>query len=263
MYMPHIPNHTTIIPREGIYSASGHCLHCQTVHGLPMYEALHHSRELIHHFEQKKTIDLQSGDDSDPRLSTEYLFGKARGKMFGVLVCRDAENTTQILRAFSGQYNGLWMVDGWVPPLFDVDTFNSTNMPGEREIKALGRQLEACTPKSEQWHAIRLKRKHLSRELMQKLHGIYRLKNFRNNEISIFNAYSGSNGIPTGTGDCCGPKLLNYAANNNLIPVALAEFYWGLDNKSATKKHGCFYPSCREKCEPILGYMLCGLKDKK
>ncbi len=260
MHMQHASKHTTIIPKKGIYSVSGYCLSCRTIHGLPMDEAIHYGRELIHHFQQNKTIDLQPGSDSDPRLSTEYLFGKARGKMFGVLVCKDLSNNTKILRAFSGQYNGLWMVEGWMPPLFDLDTFNSTNVPGEKTIKALGTQLEACTPKSDEWRAIRIQRKQLSRELMQKLHAIYRLKNFHHNEASLFEAYSGTNGIPTGTGDCCGPKLLNYAAVNNLTPIALAEFYWGLDNKSGSKKHGRFYPSCREKCEPILGYMLCGLK---
>ena len=31
--------------------------------------------------------------------------------------------TIVLLHAFSGQYNGLWLVDGWVPPLFDIDEF--------------------------------------------------------------------------------------------------------------------------------------------
>jgi tRNA pseudouridine32 synthase/23S rRNA pseudouridine746 synthase len=44
-----------------------------------------------------------------------------------------------------------------------------------------------------------------------------------------------------------------------LQPVALAEFWWGISPKSEIRKHGNFYPSCRGKCEPILGHMLQGL----
>ena len=98
------------------------------------------------------------------------------------------------------------------------------------------------------------------RDLMQQIHRLYRLKNFRGQEISLFSAYSGKNGIPTGTGDCCAPKLLNLAASRGLIPLGLAEFYWGRENRSKSRIHGHFYPSCREKCQPILGFMLCGLE---
>lgn len=39
----------------------------------------------------------------------------------------------------------------------------------------------------------------------------------------------------------------------------MAEFWWGKSPKSEIRKHGSFYPSCRGKCEPILGHMLEGL----
>ena len=64
--------------------------------------------------------------------------------------------------------------------------------------------------------------------------------------------------MPAGTGDCCAPKLLNYAAVEGLIPLSLIEFYYGRGNKSGTKKHRHFYPPCTEKCAPILTYMLRG-----
>jgi tRNA pseudouridine32 synthase/23S rRNA pseudouridine746 synthase len=65
-----------------------------------------------------------------------------------------------------------------------------------------------------------------------------------------------------GVGECCAPKLLNYAALNGLKPLGLSEFYWGKENKSGTRKHGEFYPACAEKCQPILGFMLCGIKER-
>lgn len=79
--------------------------------------------------------------------------------------------------------------------------------------------------------------------------------------MGIEEAFCEDKGIPTGTGDCCAPKLLNYAARNRLKPIGISEFFFGRENKSETRKHGEFYPSCKIKCEPILGFMLCGLED--
>ncbi|MBV5332456.1 hypothetical protein JZU54_02570, partial [bacterium] len=71
--------------------------------------------------EQQGRIDLDVAmGDGNPLLRTDALFGEARGKMFGVLVCRAADGSRRILKAFSGQYNGLWEVPGWAPPIFDV-----------------------------------------------------------------------------------------------------------------------------------------------
>jgi tRNA pseudouridine32 synthase / 23S rRNA pseudouridine746 synthase len=39
----------------------------------------------------------------------------------------------------------------------------------------------------------------------------------------------------------------------------MAEFWWGQSPKSEIRKHKEFYPACRSKCEPILGFMLQGL----
>lgn len=64
---------------------------------------------------------------------------------------------------------------------------------------------------------------------------------------------------PAGAGDCAAPKLLQYAFEHELEPMALAEFWWGGASDKEVRKHGEFYPSCRGKCEPILGHMLKGL----
>lgn len=64
---------------------------------------------------------------------------------------------------------------------------------------------------------------------------------------------------PAGAGECAAPKLLQYAYLNGLHPLAMAEFWWGDSPKSEFRRHGCFYPSCKQKCEPILQHMLVGL----
>jgi hypothetical protein len=67
--------------------------------------------------------------------------------------------------------------------------------------------------------------------------------------------------MPTGTGECCAPKLLHHAAVHGLTPLGLAEFYIGRENRSATRAHGRFFAPCEEKCRPILGFLLCGLPE--
>ena len=62
-------------------------------------------------------------------------------------------------------------------------------------------------------------------------------------------------GIPTGTGDCCAPKLLAMAARHQIRPLALAELWWGPENAKG-KASGHFYPACEERCQPLLGPLL-------
>ena len=102
-------------------------------------------------------------------------------------------------------------------------------------------------------------RKLLSQNLMKEIHSLYNISNFRGETMPLNDIFIG-NGIPTGTGDCCAPKLLNEAARRRFIPKGLLEFYWGKENPSKTRQHGHFYTSCIDKCQPILGFMLCGLE---
>lgn len=177
--------------------------------------------------------------------------------MFGVLKCRDRENQQTFLYAFSGQFAGSWQIDGWCPPLFDVNRFETLCEPLEKRIKAIGADLRAQSDPNQR-QALQAKRKALSQRLMKDIHQLYRVHNFRATVTSLERACQRrSGGIPTGTGDCCAPKLLNQAARAQLTPISLVEFFFGKTNKSATRKHGHCYPPCADKCLPLLGYMLC------
>ena len=68
---------------------------------------------------------------------------------------------------------------------------------------------------------------------------------------------------PAGAGECAAPKLFQYAFLNNLKPIALAEFWWGVSPSADVKKHLHYYPACRGKCEPILNHMLKGIQLEK
>lgn len=65
---------------------------------------------------------------------------------------------------------------------------------------------------------------------------------------------------PAGAGDCCAPKLLQYAYRHNLRPVSMAEFWYGASPRNEIRHHLHYYPACRGKCLPILKWMLRGLE---
>ena len=64
---------------------------------------------------------------------------------------------------------------------------------------------------------------------------------------------------PSGTGECCEPKLLQYAFTHGMRPVEMAMFWWGESPKTEIRQHGQFYPACNGKCKPLLTWMLKGM----
>ena len=94
--------------------------------------------------------------------------------------------------------------------------------------------------------------------LQQKLFAEYSFLNQYGERKSIGEIFN--NNPPAGAGECAAPKLLHYAFEHQLKPIAMAEFWWGQSPKSEIRKHKQFYPACKSKCEPILlSHMLKGL----
>lgn len=249
---------TALHPATATQDCSGFCRHCNTYHRLPADGAMQEALRLMRMLDRRCSIDLfDSGSGSSPDLSTAALFGSQRGKMFGVLQCLNRANEQVWLYGFSGQYNGRWLIPGWAPPLFDAARFKQLHDPAERKIKELGRQIEQ---RQDADHRKRLlaRRTELSRRLMQQIHELYTLNNFSGQSATLDEVLGTAANKPTGIGDCCGPKLLNRAALLDLTPISLAEFYFGRENLSKSRKHGHFYPPCEDKCKPLLGFLLCG-----
>ena len=61
---------------------------------------------------------------------------------------------------------------------------------------------------------------------------------------------------PAGTGECCEPKLLQYAYTHGLKPIQMAMFWWGKSPEGEIRHHLHYYPACSGKCKPVLTYML-------
>ena len=64
---------------------------------------------------------------------------------------------------------------------------------------------------------------------------------------------------PSGAGECCEPKLLQYAFLHGYKPISMAMFWWGPSPKTEIRQHGNYYPACNGKCKPILEWMLDGI----
>ena len=64
---------------------------------------------------------------------------------------------------------------------------------------------------------------------------------------------------PSGAGECCEPKLLQYAFLHGYKPISIAMFWWGPSPKTEIRQHGNYYPACNGKCKPILEWMLEGI----
>jgi tRNA pseudouridine32 synthase/23S rRNA pseudouridine746 synthase len=105
-------------------------------------------------------------------------------------------------------------------------------------------------------------RKSRSKNLQKKLFAQYQFLNAKGEakDLNAIFAELPDHTPPAGAGDCAAPKLLQYAYQHNLKPLAMAEFWWGAAPKSAIRQHKNYYPSCYSKCQPILTHMLQGLQ---
>ena len=186
-----------------------------------------------------------------------------KGKMFGVLVVRNAQGALGYLSTFSGKLGNGAHPSDFVPSLFDLaskDYFLSEGMTAlthmSNEIKQLTKHGGAHA--QHEAEALKIARKEKSISLQQALFDQYHFLN-RAGESKSLNAIfmsAGNKKPASGAGECAAPKLLQYAFEQNMQPLAIAEFWWGKSNKSEDRKHGSFYPACNDKCRPILGYML-------
>lgn len=190
--------------------------------------------------------------------------GPIIGKMFGVLVVESAQHELGYLAAFSGKLAGGYHQPKFVPPVFDGLTEGSFLNTGMRELTRINQEigvLETVNTRESRAHIEQLLqlRKTNSVALQKKLFDQFYFLNQAGEEKSLRSLFGHSANPPAGAGECAAPKLLQFAFQHNLKPIALAEFWWGLSPKSANWKHGHFYPACQEKCQPILAYMLQGI----
>lgn len=121
---------------------------------------------------------------------------------------------------------------------------------------------EALKRFDDETERLRQRRSQMSDGLQEWLFRRYEMLNARGerrNLIDIFKSYN-NQFPPAGAGDCCAPKLLQYAFEHGLRPLCMAEFWLGKASKDHLRLPNHFYPACDAKCKPILKHMLQGLE---
>ena len=112
----------------------------------------------------------------------------------------------------------------------------------------------------QQINTLKARRKAMSEALQERIFRLFIVSNARGERRDLVEVFKPLGTLPpSGAGECCAPRLLNYAFNNDLHPVCMAEFWWGASPVGEVRHHGHFYPACRSKCKPILEFMLQGL----
>ena len=108
---------------------------------------------------------------------------------------------------------------------------------------------------------LRQERRAASEQLQAWLFSQYNLldANGRQHRLTDIFADTPQHTPPSGAGDCCAPKLLQYAYLHGLRPLCMAEFWVGPSPQGEIRHDGQYYPACRSKCLPILTHMLRGL----
>lgn len=193
--------------------------------------------------------------------------GDVVGKMFGVLVVRTEQNELGYLSAFSGKLAGGNHHAKFVPPIFDGLADGSFLNSGMQELTRMNQEIKTLEEQSneagkEQIHHLKAVRKSHSGALQKEIFDQYQFRNQAGDIKSLQEIFEHAlyKNPPAGAGECAAPKLLQYAFQHHMKPIALAEFWWGLSPKSDFWKHGQYYPACQEKCRPILAHMLSGIE---
>jgi len=128
----------------------------------------------------------------------------------------------------------------------------------KKEMDSLQKNLDK---KAQDIAHIAMDRKAKSNLLQREIFDQYRFINAHGDYEALSNLFPDfeERKPPSGSGDCCAPKLLQFAYTNDLEPICMGEFWWGNAPNKEIREHGNYYQACGSRCRPILGHMLQGL----
>ena len=188
-----------------------------------------------------------------------------QGKMFGVLVYNELTNErvnelrsegrneftkARYIAAFSAQLDGSYHHEGFVPPVYEMPA------PPVGTSKAESQRLQRLLFSKYTFLNTQGERKNLldifahEKPILSEEEWFSRLPRTAHHSALP----------PGGAGECCAPKLLQYAFEHGLQPYALAEFWIGASPANDIRQEGLFYPPCSGRCVPILRHMLLGIE---
>lgn len=167
------------------------------------------------------------------------------GKMFGVLLYEGG-----YLAAFSAKLDGSYHHEGFVPPVYEMkeEPIGTNKEESRRLQRLLFANYKFVNGRGETKNLL---------DIFKEEKPIIPAEEWFSSELKIKNYELRM--PPAGAGECCAPKLLQYALTHGLEPVSLAEFWVGAPSKTEIRQEGAFYAPCSGKCGPILKHVLQGL----
>ena len=231
-------------------------------------------QELARHYCQEFITGIEDGSVQIKQISRPSTDRQGHGFMVGALVCTNTTGERVVLYAVSGiAYEVVSTsstatasvvpepVEGpqkiIVPPIVSPEQIEKALEKNDKEIHEITNKINAFTvPEPVEGPQLKERRTQLTTESLLNVFSLYTFTRFDGKKITLNEiiALHGGRLPPTGTGDCCAPKLLSYAFEHNLIPLSMDEVFYGKD--SPNKKCGQSYPPCDERCGYILPSIL-------
>lgn len=131
----------------------------------------------------------------------------------------------------------------------------------QRWNSVVGEKEDALAVMLKEIETLKNERKRRSDSLQQWLFSRFVLLNARGESRSLTDIFRHTPQLvpPSGSGECCEPRLLQYAFANGYTPLCMAMMWLGDSPQSAVRLHGNYYPACQGRCRPILEWMMQGL----
>ncbi len=224
-------------------------------------------QELARHYCMEFISGIEDGSIILQQISKESEERKGHGLMIGALVCTDSQGQRVVLHAVSGisvvpvvpeALEGPHHII--VPPIVNEGLITAALAKNDKEIHELTDKINHIAvpealegPSKEQ---LLQRRTSLTDESLRNVFDLYEFTRFDGKKITLNQIIKEHGGRlpPTGTGDCCAPKLLSYAFEHGLTPISMDEVFYGRDTPN--KKNGSSYPPCDERCGYILPHIL-------
>lgn len=209
----------------------------------------------------KISENLRNGSYSICSSSMESVERKNFPVMLGSLICKDKNNEKVKLFAISGSTKKIKKNKDddliFVDAIVSAEQIEKALEKNDDEIHALTNTINSFSGPTEVLDSLKKKRLELTSQSQKNVFNLYSFYCIDGKKRSL-NEICKNNFPPTGTGECCEPKLLNYAFKNNLQPLSMAEILFRRDEKIEEQDIKVI-PPCDERCSLILPSML-GIK---
>ena len=209
----------------------------------------------------KISENLRNGSYSIYSSSMESVERKNFPVMIGSLICKDKNNKKVKLFAISGSTKKIKKNKDddliFVDAIVSAEQIEKALEKNDDEIHALTNTINSYSGPTEVLESLKKKRLELTSQSQKNVFNLYSFNCIDGKKRSLKEICT-NNFPPTGTGECCEPKLLNYAFKNNLQPLSMAEILFRRDEKFEEQDIKAI-PPCDERCSLILPSML-GIK---